>query len=336
MKKAKPIITSSGVISFAFFLYLFSSYNAFVTKEVSLDVQHKITNKTTAHSLSQFFSDSRLISNPFERLYHKIYVKLHSPKILAGTYNIKGTQSVSSLFDIFSRGGNVFVSLTIPEGYRCEEIAALISQYFLIDSASFAKEVLNSSAKKKYGISGSGNLRGYLMPETYQFYPDATIEIIVKKLTSEFTKFYKENSSRNSTKHSQENIIKMASIIEKEAIVPKERRLIGGVFYHRLAIGMRLQTDPTVRFATNNFYSPILRSQLLFDSPYNTYRYKGLPPTAICNPGKASILAALNPEKTNMLYFMAKFDGTGEHYFAQSNRDHNNNVKKGRQNLRKR
>ena len=121
-------------------------------------------------------------------------------------------------------------------------------------------------------------------------------------------------------------------MIEAETDLQQERNLISGVFHNRLRLGMRLQSDPTVRYGiekdNGKLERNLTRKDLQYDSPYNTYRNNGLPPSPINNPGKASILAALNPEKTNYIYFVAK--GTGGHYFASNYQDHLKNVKKYR------
>jgi len=322
------------------FLFLFISlfsitkYNSLLKTEFNLDTTYTLKPNSNPHKLLTFFENIKVIDDFYDKIFYKVFLKNNKFKLLSGSYKLKGSYTIESLLLSLSKGGNVFVTITIPEGYRSEEISALIANNFKIDSLSFIEEILSENAKKKYGLWGNGNLRGFLMPETYQFYPNATIETIIKKITKEFLSFYNKEAKKKSVKYNNYDILKMASIVEKEAVVDKERALIAGVFYKRLKKNMLLQTDPTVRFASNNFHKHILRSQLRLDNPYNTYIYKGLPPTPICNPGKKSIQAALNPKKTEKLFFVAKFNGSGEHYFAKTNSEHNRNVKNSRANLR--
>ena len=172
---------------------------------------------------------------------------------------------------------------------------------------------------------------GELLPETYLFVrgePKNNIIIRAKSAMKEFAA--KEWLIKDATvpvKNINQLII-LASIIEKETALDNERGLVASVFVNRLLKGMKLQTDPTVIYALTNgekeLGRPLFRKDLKIDSPYNTYKYYGLPPTPICNPGKASIAAAANPEYSNYLYFVA--DGNGGHNFATSLKEHNSNV----------
>ena len=121
-----------------------------------------------------------------------------------------------------------------------------------------------------------------------------------------------------------DTLINLASLIEKEAKLPSERNLISAVFHNRLKRGIALYCDPTVRYAVKKFKGRITYSDLKTDSPFNTYKYRGLPPTPICSPGKESIIAALNPAKSSYLYFVARDDGS--HYFSKTLKEHNRAV----------
>jgi UPF0755 protein len=119
-------------------------------------------------------------------------------------------------------------------------------------------------------------------------------------------------------------LLTLASLIEKEASIPAERKLVSSVFHNRMKRGMRLDCDPTVRYAVKNFDRPLTYRDLASDSPFNTYRHRGLPPTPICSPGREALLAALRPAKTDYLFFVARNDGS--HYFSTSLREHNRAV----------
>ncbi|MDR0942428.1 MAG: endolytic transglycosylase MltG [Holosporales bacterium] len=164
-----------------------------------------------------------------------------------------------------------------------------------------------------------------LMPDTYFYrFGDSKVSI-VSKMKNQMNKVLSLLSAQNKTGLSMEEILILASLIEKETSIEEERVLISSVFHNRLAKKMRLESDPTVIYALSNGYGKIdrklARSDLFADSAFNTYRHAGLPPTAICCPGEKSILAAMNPAKTNYLYFVAKKEGK-EHWFSSNYKDH--------------
>jgi len=182
---------------------------------------------------------------------------------------------------------------------------------------------------------------GSLLPETYSYSNSNKLSDIIKFMQRDMERKKSElwdNRSKDLPFDTIEEAIILASIIEKETSVASERKKTSGVFVNRLRIKMPLQTDPTVIYAItkgehkNNGKGPLgrrlLKKDLKIDSPYNTYKYRGLPPTAIANPGKESIEAALNPEDHKYLYFVA--DGTGGHAFGKTLKEHNSNVSKWR------
>ena len=181
---------------------------------------------------------------------------------------------------------------------------------------------------------------GELLPETYTYVRGDTRNSIVMQAAKAMQKVKREAWEKREPglplKNADEMMV-LASIIEKETAVPAERGLVASVFVNRLKKGMRLQTDPTVIYALTRGESelerPLYKKDLSIDSPYNTYKNYGLPPTPICNPGRASIEAAVNPELSNYLYFVAS--GNGGHNFAASLNEHNRNVKDWRRQRKK-
>lgn len=173
---------------------------------------------------------------------------------------------------------------------------------------------------------------GLFYPDTYQFKPgDTDISILRRAYTlmeQKLENIWANRAPDQPHKSTYEALI-MASIIEKETALPSERSLISGVFTNRLNIGMRLQADPTVIYGIGDAYNGnIARKHLKTDTPYNTYTRYGLPPGPICFPGEAAIKAAVNPDKTKALYFVAKGDGKGSHYFSETLKQHNKAVRK--------
>jgi UPF0755 protein len=153
---------------------------------------------------------------------------------------------------------------------------------------------------------------------------------MVQRFNEVYEKCYTQNDI--TVKYEKKEIVTMASIIEGEAMVAHERPLIAGVFYSRLAKSMPLGADPTIRFALKKYKQPLTRRDLKVDSPYNTRIHTQLPPGPIGNPGASSLQAAMHPSKTSLLYFVAKEDGSREHYFTATNRQHEKMKQRARTN----
>ena len=173
------------------------------------------------------------------------------------------------------------------------------------------------------------SLEGYLFPETYYLSKLTPEKKIVEKMVNTFKEKVLKSQILKSIKESSlslHEIITLASLIEKETGLDSERKMISSVFYNRLKKNMRLQTDPTVIYAIEKFDGNIRKRDLKIDSPYNTYRYKGLPPGPISSPGLKSIEAAISPIKSNHLYFVSRQDGS--HHFSSNLAEHNQAVKK--------
>ena len=173
----------------------------------------------------------------------------------------------------------------------------------------------------------ANSLEGYLLPDTYPFPIDADEETIIKQMVAANLKVRDEMKEKPDSKWAVlgnwHKVLTLASVVEEETGKPDERFLIAGVFHNRLEIGMPLGADPTVRFIFKNLTGPIYKSQLNSDSPYNTRKFKGLMPGPISNPGRKAIEAALFPADTKALYFVAKDDGSGTHFFSSTLTDHN-------------
>lgn len=224
----------------------------------------------------------------------------------------------------FSRGINV----TIPEGLNIRQIARILSRQLSIDSVMFVSSASNDSLIKSFGIEAK-NLEGYLFPDTYQFsYKKTNLEKeIVLTMLNQFKRKVDKKilDNINQKKLKLRDVITMASIIEGETRFIPEMKTIAGVYYNRLRKKMRLEADPTVQYALPDGPKKRLTfSDLKIVSPYNTYLNSGLPPGPINNPGMNAILAAIEPENHNYLYFVAK--GDGSHKFASTYEEHKKNV----------
>ena len=246
--------------------------------------------------------------------------------IKVGEYYISPSMLPAEILQRITSGKTVLHSITIPEGYRITEIANLLEEKDLADKNIFLQEAKNVELLE--GIPTS-SLEGYLFPDTYHFGKRTTEAAIINKMVETFKEralkqeFLKRAEDLGFSYH---EIITLASLIEKETGKDSERKQISSVFHNRLKKNMLLQTDPTVIYVIDIFDGNIRKRDLNIDSPYNTYRYKGLPPGPIANPGLKSIIAALYPATTSNLYFVSKQDGS--HKFSATLNEHNRAVQK--------
>ena len=246
--------------------------------------------------------------------------------IMIGEYNISPSMLPADILKRITSGKTVLHPVTIPEGYRITEIADLLEKQNLADKETFLQQTKNM--KLVTGVSAD-SLEGYLFPETYHFGKFTAEATIVKKMVETFKKRALKQEFLTRAREigfSYHEIITLASLIEKETGKESERKQISSVFHNRLKKNMRLQTDPTVIYAIENFDGNIRKRDLKIDSPYNTYRHKGLPPGPIASPGLKSIVAALYPAKTVNLYFVSRQDGS--HQFSATLNEHNRAVQK--------
>ncbi|MBD9239412.1 MAG: endolytic transglycosylase MltG [Alphaproteobacteria bacterium] len=233
----------------------------------------------------------------------------------AGEYQFMPGISLQAAMDKIARGEVFFRRITIPEGLTSGQIMYLIANYPDLEGE------IDLDVKE-----------GELLPETYSFELGASRNSIILQARAAMQKALEEVwASRDSSLPLKDvnELLTLASIIEKETGVPEERPLVASVFLNRLKKGMRLQTDPTVIYAITegetSFGRSLKRADLKIDSPYNTYMNYGLPPGPICNPGREALMAAARPQQSDYLYFVA--DGKGGHRFARSLNEHNRNVK---------
>lgn len=225
--------------------------------------------------------------------------------------------------------GTVLIGVTVREGVRSRTEARIFASALGIDSARYVSLVRDQSFIRSLGIDAP-SLEGYLLPETYRFPWQPEEQEVIRRQVQQFREFYSDSLKARAGElgWTTNQVLTMASIVEGEAVLDEERPIISGVYHNRLRKGMRLEADPTVQFILEDGPRRLLYSDLRRDSPYNTYRYAGLPPGPINNPGKASIYSALYPAQNRYLYFVA--DGKGGHWFSESFAAHSRNVKKYR------
>lgn len=312
------------LIILIFYLYGFL-YHFFPPNEKRGNIPFRINKGESLISISKNLRNSRIIKNEILWLFSGILMREEN-KILEGLYFLKNNMNEILCFKSIRYKFSLvpYVKITIPEGSNLREISRIISKELNVPFDSFYS-FFTSREKirpifEKFNINPANTFEGYIFPDTYIFPSGVTPYEVATRGIENLLKVLKEigydTLKNNLDLH---KILTLASIVEKEAVFDFERPLIASVFLNRLKKGMPLQADPTIKYIIEKKGNLSL-SDLLIDSPYNTYKYKGLPPGPICSPGKSSIKAVIYPEKTNYLYFVSKGDGT--HYFSKSFEEH--------------
>ena len=277
----------------------------------------EIPKGSNTNSISNLLHQNKLILNPsLFKLYSRLTASDESYK--AGEYLFKSPESIHTLIRKITDGNFFYRKLTILPGLSLNEILKLGSSPGLINDLGNSSEIAHQS--KSISLQ-----EGIFFPDTYFYLKDETFSSILIRSHESW-----KTASASLWQERQDNLpftkleeaVTLASIIEKEGL---EKRMIAGVFINRLRKGMKLQSDPTVIYALgDNFDGNIKRKDLRIDSPYNTYRYKGLPPTPISTVSEESLSAALNPSKNDYLYFVSM--GNGFHKFSKTLSEHNKAV----------
>ncbi len=242
-------------------------------------------------------------------------------RVQAGKYNLSPYMSNYALILQLTSGGSVQEQITIVEGSTAKEIALIVANKLDLDVDRFLEIVNNISVAERLGIDAPA-LEGYLFPETYRFNWGISEMDVVEVLVSEFKRQVDSSLSDAASVHNltfHEAVI-LASIVEDEAVIDDERPMISAVFHNRLKKNWRLEADPTVQYIIPDGPRRLLDKDLAIDSPYNTYKYRGLPPGPINNPGLKSILAAVNPADESYVYFVVT--GEGRHTFSRTLNEH--------------
>ena len=271
------------------------------------------------NSVSHLLLENEIIVN--QNIFKfKVVTRGLASKIPTGRFLIDGMISDAILIDIIFNKGPIKLKLTIPEGSQSKNLFQDINTLLSTDY-DFNKYFNSTEILEQYKVDAS-SLEGYLYPNTYYLYHDSSPEEIIDILLSEFWKKFDENlqDRANQLGFSVHEVVTLASIIEGEAMLDSERSTISSVYHNRLKINMKLQADPTIQYIIPGPPKTLSNRDLRIKSDYNTYQNYGLPPGPINNPGIASIKAALYPEDTNFLFFVAQ--GDGSHAFTTNEKDH--------------
>jgi len=248
----------------------------------------------------------------------------------AGDYRFDRAMTPFEAIDKIARGDVYVINVTFPEGLTMAEMAKIFESHKLGSAASFIKAAKDPAPIRDLDPAAN-DLEGYLFPETYALPRRTDAARLVRLMVAGFTRAFTPElrAAAAAANRSVRQTVTLASIVEKETAKPEERPIVAAVYANRLRIGMALQCDPTVIYALQRagvFTGNLRRDDLSFDSPYNTYRYPGLPPGPIASPGKASLEAVVRPAGVDYVYFVSRNDGS--HEFARTLEEHNRNVQK--------
>lgn len=314
MKKLLLLILLIGVAA-TVFLY---DYAINQPLKISEDTLFLVNKGDSLNKIAQSLQDKELVNDKYIFILFSKINKIY-PQIKAGEYLFNGEFSVKQTAEKLSSGKVYLRKVTFPEGLTSTEIAKILHKENFLSKDEFAAPA-----------------EGSILPETYAYMRGDSPEKIIKQAQKAMQNVLEQawqERDQNLPLQSKEELLILASIVEKETGIGMERAQVASVFVNRLRLGMLLQTDPTVIYALTNgkedLNRPLTRKDLSIDSPYNTYKYAGLPPTPICNPGKDAIYAAAHPSETPYLYFVAS--GNGGHNFATTLSEHNENVRKWRE-----
>lgn len=255
------------------------------------------------------------------------FLLLHAWKarsLKAGEYRFDHPANVVEVYDRIARGDIVVHTVTIPEGYNIFDVAVAMEQAGLCKRDDFLKVARNPAPIADLDPAAR-TLEGYLFPDTYEFTRTQTLRDMAGMMVHRF----RQAAQQIGLTQNVHQVVTMASIIEKESAVPDERPLVASVYYNRLSKNVQLAADPTVVYASmliGKYDGVIHQSDLALDSPYNTYRFAGLPPGPIANPGRTALAAALHPASSGYLYFVADPSNPGHHHFAATAAEHARNV----------
>lgn len=249
--------------------------------------------------------------------------------IRAGTYVLKPSLTWGDVLDMLQGGKSVEQRITIPEGWSLEQIVPQLARVLNAPVDSVQAAVRDTALLHVLDVP-TPTLEGYLFPDTYVFPDGTTPRAAVHLMVGRFQQVWQPawDTTLQQRAMSRNDIMSLAAIVEKEARLPEERPVIAAVYMNRIRAGMRLQADPTVQYAIGHHVARVLYKDLEIDSPYNTYKYNGLPPGPIASPGRPSIIAALNPANVPYRYFVAHPDG--HHEFTTDFTAHTTAVRQAR------
>ncbi|MGI6655856.1 MAG: endolytic transglycosylase MltG [Desulfobulbus sp.] len=288
------------------------------------DVVVVVPKGTGVRGIGTLLAEQGLLKNDLRYL---VYVALSGTggRLQAGEYRLPRGKTPPEILELLVSGRTLRHRVTIPEGLTVAQIARLFAQGDWVSEDQFRALASDRDFVRRHGVDAA-SLEGYLFPETYTLSRGETsTEGILTAMVRRYREVWQDLGNADEAHGlGRHQLLILASVVEKETGVAEERPLIARVFLNRLALGMRLQSDPTVIYGIADFDGNLRTADLRRKTPYNTYAISGLPAGPICNPGRAALEAVLHPVDSPALYFVSKNDGT--HEFSTNLKDHNSAV----------
>ncbi len=262
-------------------------------------------------------------------------------QLKAGDYKLKKSMSTPEIVQKIA-AGDVYIAtikVTIPEGFEYVQIVDRLEKNGLIDRQKFEDLAENHGFNYRF-LEADRNylhrLEGYLAPATYEFLPDSDELTILTAMLDNFDKNFKDDDYQRAAElgYTVDQIVTLASVIERECVVSDELKKISSVFHNRLNDNYKLEADSTVQYISGERKEKMLNKDIALDTPYNTYKYAGLPPSPICNPSFEAINAALYPEAGKLYFFVVTGDRDGRHNFAETYKEHLKNKREAEAKLK--
>lgn len=331
VKKILYALAALALVVFIIAVRFFFSNTPFSEKSRDLFIH---TGKTSKEDVMKTVEENNLVRNPASFNFLATQMDVWE-KIKPGKYKIEKGMSLFKIARLLRNGSQSPVNLVITKLRTKENLASLVGKKFESDSLQFIQFLNNQDSLKKYDLD-TNTVMTAIFPNTYTYLWTTQPDGIFKKLFAEYKKVWNDERRKKADTLSltPATAYTLASIIEEETTYDKEKGLMASVYLNRLNRGIALRADPTVKFALRNFaLKRIYEKHLAVESPYNTYRNKGLPPGPICTPSLATLDAVLNAPKTDYLFFVAKKDFSQAHIFTSSYQEHLKYAKEYRQAL---
>jgi UPF0755 protein len=320
------VVSLAGGGAWSWWIYqrINEPYRGFAAAEQFVD----IPPGSGARAIGTRLAEAGVIRDPLT-FRAALWLSGRSRDLKAGEYRFDSPATSLEVIDRLARGDVYRRLLTFPEGLTIAEMARVFEQRGFGTAAEFERAASNASLIADLDPAAP-DLEGYLFPETYAFPRGTSAEQVVAQMVAHFKSAYDADLRAKAAAAglTTRQVMTIASLVEKETGRPEERAQVAAVYRNRLALGMPMQADPTVIYGLNKagqYAGNLTRENLQFDSPYNTYRYAGLPPGPIAAPGRASLAATLDPADVKYLYFVSRNDGS--HVFAETLAEHNRNVR---------
>ncbi len=327
--RAATLVVGVVVLGLLFWLSLEVNF-LFTPVNPGGQVSFVVPSGATARDIAQILHEAGLIKSP---VLFRLIAKYHGldGRLKAGDYQLEAGLTMSEIVRRLEEGQVKTIAFTVPEGLTVVQVAELLEQKGLVSKSEFLEAARDLSLVEEFlpaGVQLGEPLEGYLFPETYHVGPDASAPEIVRLMLDTLKSHISADVSGKMAEmgYSLHEVLTLASIIEKEAVIDDERAIISGVYHNRLRINMKLDADPTVLYAHGRTHGSLTYKDLDIESAYNTYRVSGLPPGPIASPGWKSIQAALYPAEVDYFYFVARDDSS--HVFSRTLAEHNANVRR--------